>query len=82
VHLLYYITSHGYGHGVRSCSIAEAIPKDVQLTFRTTLPEQFFHEELKRPFSYFPGEFDCGCIQTDGVTTDVEATLQCYKNIA
>jgi hypothetical protein len=82
VHLLYYITSHGYGHGVRSCSVAEAIPENIQLTFRTTLPEQFFREELKRPFSYFPGEFDCGCIQSDGVTTDVEATLQRYKNIA
>jgi hypothetical protein len=82
VHLLYYITSHGYGHGVRSCSIAEAIPKTIKLTFRTTLPIHFFNEELKRPFSYFPGEFDCGCIQSDGVTTDIEATLGRYKIIA
>jgi hypothetical protein len=82
VHLLYYITSHGYGHGVRSCRIAEAIPKTINLTFRTTLPVHFFNEELKRPFSYFPGEFDCGCIQSDGVTTDIEATLGRYKIIA
>jgi L-arabinokinase len=81
MHILYYITSHGYGHGVRSCCIANALPKDIQITFRTTLPKQFFHEELQRPFSYSSGEFDCGCIQSDGVTTDIDSTLQRYKNI-
>ncbi len=82
MHILYFITSHGYGHGVRSCCIANAFPSDYKITFHTVLPECFFQEEVKRPFSYFPGEFDCGCIQSDGVTTDIEATLKKYSLIA
>lgn len=82
MHIAYYITSHGYGHGVRSCCIAEVIPEDIQITFKTTLPEQLFHEEVSRPFFYSPVEFDCGCVQSDGVTTDIAATLNLYSSIA
>lgn len=82
MHIAYYITSHGYGHGVRSCCIAEAIPEKIQITFKTTLPENLFHEEVQRPFFYSPVEFDCGCVQSDGVTTDIEATLNLYSSIA
>ena len=82
MHILYYISSHGYGHGVRSCAICNHFSKAVTLTIRSNLPEQFFHEELSRPFSCYPGEFDCGCIQTDGVTVDIKKTLQTYIEIA
>ena len=82
MHILYYVSSHGYGHGVRSCAICNNFSKQVTLTIRSNLPEQFFHEELSRPFSCYPGEFDCGCIQTDGVTVDIQKTLQTYRDIA
>jgi hypothetical protein len=82
MHTLYYVSSHGYGHGVRSCAICNNFSKEVSLTIRSNLPEQFFQEELSRPFSYYPGEFDCGCIQTDGVTVDIKKTLQTYLEIA
>lgn len=82
MHILYYISSHGYGHGVRSCAICNSFSKEVTLTIRSLLPEPFFHEELSRPFSHYPGEFDCGCIQTDSITVDIQKTLQTYFEIA
>lgn len=82
MHILYYITGHGYGHGVRSTVIANAIPSSAKITFRTSLPEPFFKEEMRRDFSWYEGCFDCGCVQVDGVTVDIKKTLDYYKKIA
>lgn len=82
MHILYYITGHGYGHGVRSTVIANNLPLSVDVTFRTALPEFFFKDEMRRPFFWSEGRFDCGCVQIDGVTVDIPATLESYKQIA
>jgi len=82
VHIAYYITGHGYGHGVRTCAICNAFSAQVELSFRTNLPEPFFREELSREFNYVPGVFDCGCIQSDSVTVDIKKTLDTYRTIA
>ena len=80
--VLYYLTAHGYGHAVRSCAVCQRFSKDVQLIFRTLIPEKFFEEELKRPFSYAPGQFDCGCVQSDSVTVHKRDTLETYMRLA
>jgi hypothetical protein len=82
VHLAFFITTHGYGHGVRACAVANAFPSNISLTFRTMLPYGFFARELHRPFTYLEGEFDCGCVQHDGVTVDISATLERYRMLA
>ena len=82
MHLLYYVTTHGYGHGVRTAAICNALAADVRITFRTALPEQFFREEVRRDFVYAPASFDCGCLQSDSVHTDIERTLSTYRAIA
>jgi L-arabinokinase len=82
MNLAYFITAHGYGHGVRSCIIGDALAKNHKITFRTDLPIELFNEELKSPFSYKKGVFDCGCLQKNGVTTDVDATINKYIEIA
>jgi hypothetical protein len=80
--ILYYLTPHGFGHACRAWAIANEFSTDVDLIFRTTLPEPVFREELKRPFSIFPADFDCGCVQSDGVTLDKMETLKKYKGLA
>jgi L-arabinokinase len=82
MHLLYYLTAHGYGHAVRACAIASRLSPDTHITFRTTIPASFFEEELHRPFSHAPGQFDLGCIQKDSVTVDIPKTLATYASIA
>lgn len=80
--IAYYITSHGHGHALRSSVICNKLSRDIELVFRTLVPEEFFRQEMLRPFSYAPAEFDCGCIQTDGVTVDIKRTVEAYCNRA
>jgi L-arabinokinase len=82
MNIAYYITSHGYGHGVRTCAICNAFSPSVNIFLRTSLPERFFREEIARPFTYCPAAFDCGCIQSDGVTVDIPRTTRTYREIA
>lgn len=82
MHIAYYVTGHGFGHAIRSAIIAGSFSPSVRLTFRTSVSEAFFHRELERPFSYEYGEFDCGCIQSDSISVDVEKTLSRYDEIA
>ena len=80
--ILYYLTAHGYGHAVRTSTICNELSENVRLIFRTPIPENFFDEEVMRPFEYLPGQFDCGCIQRDSVTVDKRETLQAYMRMA
>ena len=80
--ILYYITPHGYGHAIRSCAICNEFSPDVQILFRTLIPQKFFEEEVGRPFGYFPAQFDCGCIQSDSVTVNKRETLEAYMKLA
>ena len=80
--IAYYITSHGFGHGVRACTICNHFSTDTEVVVRTTLPRSFFDEEIKRPFEYAPKAFDCGCVQLDGVTVDRGETVSAYFKIA
>lgn len=82
MHLAYYLTSHGLGHAVRACAVCGHLPPSVDITFRTAVPESFFGVELDRPFAVSPAEFDCGCLQSDSVTVDVDATVAAYTRIA
>jgi hypothetical protein len=79
--LAYYITSHGFGHGVRTCAICNFLSPETSVVFRTALPRSFFDKEVHRPFEYDPATFDCGCVQTDGVTVDLEKTIASYQTI-
>jgi L-arabinokinase len=82
MNIAYYITPHGFGHGVRSCAICNRLSPETSVIFRTALPRAFFEQEVMRPFLYAPQAFDCGCVQTDGVTVDVEKTIAAYSSIA
>ncbi|MDB5105062.1 MAG: hypothetical protein JWP91_2751 [Fibrobacteres bacterium] len=79
--IAFFLTGHGFGHGVRNVAVMEALPPGVDVDIYTSLPEQFFRDELHRPFRVIPCEIDCGCLQTDTVEVDVEATLARYHEL-
>ena len=80
-HIAYYVTAHGYGHGVRSCDILAALlaaHPATKITVTTDLPESFLRSRL--PFAdgrlaVRPGAFDVGMVQKDSIRVDVAATL-------
>jgi hypothetical protein len=78
--IAYYITSHGYGHSVRSCSIVRAINElypsvNVRIVTGLPAPLVFSHVRSKRnPIR--AASFDVGMVQLDSIRVDLEATLE------
>jgi len=79
--IAYFISGHGYGHGVRSCAIINGIPSENRILIFSNLPSDFFREELKREYRQIYCELDCGCVQSDCVHIDISATLKKYAAI-
>ncbi|HMP90241.1 MAG TPA: hypothetical protein PJ991_08560 [Kiritimatiellia bacterium] len=77
--LVYYITAHGYGHGVRSCDIIRALRKaapDLFIHVVSDLPVDFLRSRLDLPLeAYRAGSFDVGMVQLDSIRVDVDQTL-------
>lgn len=74
--IVYYITSHGFGHAARSCEVIRNLPAGAPLTLRTAVPESFLRHELRgRPFTLAPAEFDCGVLGPDSSAVDLERTV-------
>jgi L-arabinokinase len=80
LHIAYYVTAHGYGHGVRSCDILGALLKahsGVKVTVTTDLPASFLRSRVcSENLVVRPGAFDVGMVQKDSIRVDVDATLE------
>jgi hypothetical protein len=81
-HIAYYISAHGYGHGVRSADILNALLADepsVRVTVVTDLPARFLENRLAGAggdWRIRAGAFDVGMVQRDSIRVDVAATLE------
>lgn len=77
--IAYYVSAHGYGHGVRSCSIIQAINSlypQVTVHVVSRLPVSFLSNLLGASRNHLrPESFDTGMIQLDSIRVDVPATL-------
>ena len=68
-HIAYYVTAHGYGHGVRSCDVLGALlaaHPATKITVTTDLPESFLRSRLPCTDGRLvvrPGAFDVGMVQ-------------------
>jgi hypothetical protein len=77
--IAYYISAHGYGHGVRSCSIIQAIHRlypQVSVHIISGLPAPFLINRIGAvPIPIRSESFDTGMVQLDSIRVDVSATL-------
>jgi len=77
--IAYYISAHGYGHGVRSCSIIRAVNAlypQVTVHIISDLPPAFVShltDPARNPFRR--ASFDAGMVQQDSIRVDIDATL-------
>lgn len=78
--IAYYVTAHGYGHGVRSCDIIRAVRglcPQLPIMVVSDLPMDFFRNRLPPgSFTHRPGSFDTGMVQLDSIRIDVSASLE------
>jgi hypothetical protein len=72
------VTNHGFGHAVRTSSVASAIKQlnpEILIVLVTTAPYWLLESYLQADFIYRPRAFDVGVIQFDSFNMDLNATL-------
>jgi len=75
--IVWYITSHGFGHAVRSTLILARVDREIPVTLRTECPRWFLEQKLTgRPFELAPAAFDCGTLGPDATRIDLRRTLE------
>ena len=83
--LVYYVTTHGYGHGARSCDVLSAVLRrrpELTIHLISDLPESFLAPRLPAgDIRYRTGSFDVGMVQLDSVRVDVPATLRAAREL-
>lgn len=78
------ITSHGFGHIVRSCAVLDQIKKldpSITLIVATTAPRWLLDSYLSGDFIQRNRSFDIGVIQSDSLQMDKLATLKKLQEI-
>lgn len=81
--IVYYISSHGYGHGTRAADIIRALNTlDQPVIVISNLPLEFLRARMPSPLTAFrPGAFDVGLIQSDSIRADVDATFSAVQEL-
>ena len=83
--IAYYVSSHGYGHGVRSCNIIQAINElypHLHVHVISELPSSFLSNQIDlRRNSVRAESFDVGMTQIDSIRVDVPSTLDRIRAI-
>ena len=77
--IAYYVSAHGYGHGVRSCNIIQALNDlypHLSIHVVSELPESFLSSQIDLHRNVLRAEsFDVGMTQVDSIRVDVPSTL-------
>ncbi|MBF0207808.1 MAG: hypothetical protein HQK53_13065 [Oligoflexia bacterium] len=89
--IIYYITSHGFGHAVRSCDIINALfsvmgAENLDLTVVSTISTSLLQNRLvgnfyRNNFHLRQASFDVGMYQLDSLRFDVGKTIIELENI-
>jgi hypothetical protein len=75
--IAYYVSAHGYGHGVRSADIIRALCRidGVEVELTSSLPPAFLRNRLGAVrVTLRNRQFDVGMVQLDSIRVDVEVT--------
>ncbi|HEY9639780.1 MAG TPA: glycosyl transferase [Coleofasciculaceae cyanobacterium] len=78
------ITSHGYGHATRMCSVVAEMRRrcpELLVILVTTAPRPLLEAYLKGDFIHRPLALDIGVVQGDSLTMDKTATLEKLRQI-
>ena len=77
--IAYYISAHGYGHGVRSCDVIRTLNRlypQLEVDVVSGLPSDFLHNRIGHTGIKIRAEsFDVGMVQKDSIQVDVPGTL-------
>lgn len=82
--ITWYVTSHGFGHAIRSTTVMEELLKQapgIQIDLRTKAPPELFSNLPTNNISISPVKLDCGTIDTPTWDVDQRATMAAVLDI-
>lgn len=79
--IVFYITSHGFGHATREIEVISNLPELVEVEIVTTAPRWLFERSLKRAFQYTELLHDIGIVQHDSFEQDAAATYHRWMDL-
>ena len=74
MHILCYVSGHGFGHAARVCEVLRALRArrpDVEPMIRSPLARWFFDFNLGGSFEYAHCQLDVGVVQADSLSVDL-----------
>ena len=77
--VVFYISSHGFGHAARDIQVVNALARldrSIRVTLRTSVPGWFLDASLEVAADRVAGDTDTGVVQPDSVTVDEDATIR------
>ncbi|MGB5897009.1 MAG: glycosyl transferase [Geitlerinemataceae cyanobacterium] len=77
-------TNHGFGHAVRSASVAASLQQldpNILIVMATTAPRWLLESYILGDFIYRPRPLDVGVVQADSLQMDLDGTLEKLKQI-
>ena len=79
--IVWYISSHGFGHATRVCAVLEHLPEEIQVELVTSVPRWLFDCSLSRSFTYRDLLHDPGLIQRDSIEFDPNETAKVWRKL-
>mgnify|MGYP006417676451 CR=1 FL=1 len=76
--LAYFISPHGFGHAARASAVMSALQEcspGMRFEIFTTVPEWFFEESIRGPFSYHALLTDVGLVQEGPLCANLPKTV-------
>jgi hypothetical protein len=77
--IVWYVSSHGFGHASRDVEVIKAISRrrpDVRMVVRTLVPASFVEQSVTAQVDLQPAETDTGVAQIDSLRIDESATAR------
>lgn len=79
--VVYYVTSHGFGHATRAAAVCRALEaRGARVVVRTAAPARLFAEEEVRA-EVQAADLDPGLLMADALTVDRSASLAAYEGL-
>lgn len=80
--ILYYISSHGYGHAARAGQVIRELVKSHDVTIKTSAPAWLLNTVIGKTLPIYPGKFDIGCVQGNNMDIDEKKTISAYAALS
>ena len=81
--IVYFISSHGFGHATRAAAVMNAIYTScpaVHFDIFTETPVWLFTDSVLAPFNTFPLQTDVGLVQSNSLHENIPGTLQALED--